>query len=83
MVKQVTLCISWSMHFLLHQAKQSSLDVSLAVILKYTFVFCLPETALKLDSLVGDVEEAVSSTLKRKHSFARSSEVRTNLDIDI
>ncbi|KAK3406303.1 hypothetical protein EUGRSUZ_K02465 [Eucalyptus grandis] len=32
------------------------------------------ETALKLDSLIGDVEEAVSSTLKRKHSFAQSSE---------
>ncbi|KAF7850556.1 hypothetical protein BT93_L5307 [Corymbia citriodora subsp. variegata] len=32
------------------------------------------ETALKLDSLIGDVEEAVSSTLKRRHSFAQSSE---------
>lgn len=52
------------------------------------FIFLyLAETALKLDSLIGSVEEAVSSTLSktlRKPSSVQSSEVRTirclNLD---
>lgn len=40
----------------------------------------LPETALKLDTMVGDIEDAVSSTMKKnlkKHYSAQNSEVRT------
>lgn len=39
---------------------------------------CLPETALKLDTLVGDIEDAVSHTMNknlRKHSSVQNSEV--------
>jgi hypothetical protein len=41
---------------------------------------CLPETALKLDTLVGDIEDAVSYTMSkniRKHSFDENSGVST------
>lgn len=41
---------------------------------------CLPETALKLDSLIGDIEDAVSSTMNktmRKHASTKKSEVST------
>jgi len=41
-------------------------------------LFCLPETALKLDNLVGDIEDAVSYTMSktmRKHSASQNSQV--------
>lgn len=41
---------------------------------------CLPETALKLDNLIGDIEDAVSYTMSkntRRHSSDQNSEVST------
>lgn len=42
------------------------------------FFVCLSETALKLDTLIGDIEDAVSFTMTkniRKHSSSQNSQV--------
>lgn len=48
------------------------------MIFSHFSLLCLSETALKLDTLIGDIEDAVSSTMKKtlkKHYGARESEV--------
>lgn len=62
---------------------QSTLLISLFHFLlpisKFVFLLNLSETTMKLDSMVGDIEDAVSSAINknlRKHSPAQSSEVR-------
>jgi len=52
--------------------------VNVVCFLRLLCLFCLPETALKLDNLVGDIEDAVSYTMSktmRKHSASQNSQV--------
>lgn len=52
--------------------------VNVVYFLRLLCLFCLPETALKLDTLVGDIEDAVSYTMNksmRKQSASQNSQV--------
>ncbi|KAL9276830.1 hypothetical protein ACSQ67_025620 [Phaseolus vulgaris] len=51
--------------------------VNVVYFLRLLCLFCLPETALKLDTLVGDIEDAVSYTMNksmRKQSASQNSQ---------
>lgn len=54
---------------------------SVAQLVSLVFLKFLSETALKLNSLVGDIEDAVSSAMNnnlRRHSSTQNSEVSTS-----